>query len=129
MSYGGLGFKIPKMIVINDPAAARSFCYECEGEVIFKSITGIRSTVRRMTREDFERLEFLEHCPAQFQEYLPGDNIRVHVIGERLLAVRIQSEAVDYRFAGAEGYARTMTPETLPEDVATNCIRLTKELG
>jgi glutathione synthase/RimK-type ligase-like ATP-grasp enzyme len=123
------GFKIPKTLVTNDPEAARSFYYECEGKVICKSITGIRSTVRRMTREDFECLEFLEHCPAQFQEYLAGDNIRVHVIGERLFAVRIQCGAVDYRYAGAEGYTRTMVPETLPEDVATNCIRLTKELG
>ena len=125
----GFGFKIPKTLITNDPEAARGFCDECEGKVICKSITGIRSTVRRMTREEFERLEFPEHCPAQFQEYLPGDNIRVHVIGERVFAVRIHCDAVDYRYSGAEGYARTMIPETLTEDVVTNCIRLTKELG
>jgi glutathione synthase/RimK-type ligase-like ATP-grasp enzyme len=46
-----------------------------------------------------------------------------------LFAVRIQSEAVDYRYAGEEGYGRTMIPARLPEDVETNCVRLTTELG
>ena len=123
------GFKVPKTLVTNDPDTVARFFTECDGKLIFKSMSGIRSTVRRMTKEDFGRLELLEHCPAQFQEYLAGDNLRVHVIGERLFAVRIQSEAVDYRYAGEEGYGRTMIPARLPEDVETNCVRLTKELG
>jgi ATP-grasp domain len=123
------GFKVPKTLVTNDPDAVARFFTECDGKLIFKSMSGIRSTVRRMPKEDFGRLELLEHCPAQFQEYLAGDNLRVHVIGERLFAVRIQSEAVDYRYAGEEGYGRTMIPARLPEDVETNCVRLTKELG
>jgi glutathione synthase/RimK-type ligase-like ATP-grasp enzyme len=123
------GFKIPKTLMTNDPEAVAGFFAECHGKLIFKSISGVRSTVRLMTKEDFGRLELLENCPAQFQEYLTGDNIRVHVIGERLFAVRIQCEAVDYRYAGEEGYSLTMAPAVLPEDIAANCIRLTKELG
>ena len=123
------GFRIPKTLVTNDPAAVAGCFTECHGKLIFKSISGVRSTVRLMTKEDFGRLQLLENCPAQFQEYLPGDNIRVHVIGERLFAVRIQCEAVDYRYAGEEGYSLTMVPAVLPEDIAANCIRLTKELG
>jgi glutathione synthase/RimK-type ligase-like ATP-grasp enzyme len=123
------GFKIPKTLVTNDAKAVAGFFAECHGKLIFKSISGVRSTVRLMTKEDFGRLDLLENCPAQFQEYLTGDNIRVHVIGERLFAVRIQCEAVDYRYAGEEGYSLTMAPALLPEDIAANCIRLTKELG
>jgi glutathione synthase/RimK-type ligase-like ATP-grasp enzyme len=123
------GFKIPKTLVTNDAEAVAGFFAECHGKLIFKSISGVRSTVRLMTKEDFGRLELLENCPAQFQEYLTGDNIRVHVIGERLFAVRIQCEAVDYRYAGEEGYGLTMAAAVLPEDIAANCIRLTKELG
>jgi glutathione synthase/RimK-type ligase-like ATP-grasp enzyme len=123
------GFKIPKTLVTNDPEAVASFFMECDEKLIFKSISGVRSTVRRMTKEDFGRLELLENCPAQFQEYVPGDNIRVHVIGERWFAVRIQCEAVDYRYAGEEGYTLTMVPAVLPRDIAANCIRLTRELG
>ena len=122
------GFKIPKTLVTNDPDAVASFFVECDEKLVFKSISGVRSTVRRMTKEDFGRLELLENCPAQFQEYVAGDNIRVHIIGERLFAVRIQCDAVDYRYAGEEGYALTMVPAVLPEDIAANCIRLTQEL-
>ena len=123
------GFKIPRTLITNDPQAALAFYAECEGKVIRKSISGVRSIVRRMNQQNFGNLESLAHSPIQLQEYLPGDNIRVHVIGERVFAVRIKSEAVDYRYSGAEGYARTMVPATLPEDVATNCIRVTKEFG
>ena len=123
------GFAIPKTLISNDPDAARHFYDECEGKLICKSISGVRSMVRRVNKEDFGNLDLLANRPIQFQEYLPGDNIRVHVIDERVFAVRIQCGAVDYRYAGAEGYVRTMTPETLPTDVAINCIRLTKELG
>jgi glutathione synthase/RimK-type ligase-like ATP-grasp enzyme len=123
------GFKIPKTLVTNDPEAVADFFAECQGKLIFKSISGVRSTVRLMAKEDFRRLELLENCPAQFQEYLTGDNIRVHVIGERLFAVRIQSDAIDYRYAGEEGHSLAMAPVLLPEGIAANCIRLTKELG
>ncbi|MBV9876931.1 MAG: hypothetical protein JO025_19540 [Verrucomicrobia bacterium] len=123
------GFKIPETLVTNDPEAVASFFRECDEKLIFKSISGVRSTVRRMTKADFGRLELLENCPAQFQELVAGDNIRVHVIGERWFAVRIQCEAVDYRYAGEEGYTLTMVPAVLPRDVVTNCIRLTRELG
>jgi glutathione synthase/RimK-type ligase-like ATP-grasp enzyme len=123
------GFKIPKTLVTNDSEAIAGFFTECHGKLIFKSISGVRSTVRLMTNEDFGRLQLLENCPTQFQEYLAGDNIRVHVIGERVFAVRIQCEAVDYRYAGEEGYSLTMAPAVLPEYIAANCIRLTKELG
>ena len=122
-------FKIPKTLITNDVAAARAFYSECKGDVISKPISGLRSPVQRISAADLQPLGAMPHRPTQFQEYLPGDNIRVHVIGEALFAVRIQSKAIDYRYAGSEGYARTMVPTTLPEVVETNCIRLTKELG
>jgi glutathione synthase/RimK-type ligase-like ATP-grasp enzyme len=123
------GFAIPKTLISNDPDAARHFYDECAWKLIRKSMSGVRSIVRRVNKEDLGNADLWADSAIQLQEYLPGDNIRVHVIGERVFAVRIQCEAVDYRYAGAEGHARTMVPETLPEDVATNCIRLTKELG
>ena len=122
-------FKIPKTLITNDVTAARTFYAECNGAVISKSISGLRSIVQRINEGDLNPLRAMQHRPTQFQEYLPGDNIRVHVIGETLFAVRIQSKAVDYRYAGREGHARTMVSTTLPENVETNCIRLTKELG
>jgi hypothetical protein len=123
------GFKIPQTLITNDPDAARSFYHECSGNVIFKSISGVRSTVQRMTDKDLERLALLAHGPTQFQEYLSGDNIRVHVIGERLFAVRIKCDAIDYRYAGQEGCVRTMLTEKVPSEVENGCIRLTRAFG
>lgn len=122
------GFQIPKTLITNDPAAVRRFYDECDGKVISKSISGARSLVQRINKDDLER-ELLEGGPTQFQEYLPGDNIRVHVIGERVFAVRIQCDAVDYRYAGREGYTRRMVPAELSPDSESNCIGLAKEFG
>jgi len=122
-------FKIPKTLITDDVASARTFYVECNGDVISKSISGSRSAVQRISERDLQPVGAMPHRPTQFQEYLPGDNIRVHVIGESLFAVRIQSKAVDYRYAGREGYARTIVPMTLPETICRRCVRLTKELG
>ena len=122
-------FKIPKTLITNDPEVAKRFYDECEGRVITKLISGVRSIVRRVNEDDLGCGGLREHGLTQLQEYIPGDNIRVHVIGERVFPVRIQSQAVDYRYAAKEGYARTMVAAKLPENVENDCLRLTRELG
>jgi hypothetical protein len=32
-------------------------------------------------------------CPVQFQQFIPGTNFRVHIVGEELFTARIDSEA------------------------------------
>jgi glutathione synthase/RimK-type ligase-like ATP-grasp enzyme len=123
------GLKVPKTLVTNSSEAARSFYTECDGEVIFKSISGVRSIVRRLRPEHFDRLALLEHGPTQFQEFVPGENIRVHTVGERVLAVRIESDAVDYRYARMERRKRKMTAMDLPPELEKACLDLSRELG
>jgi glutathione synthase/RimK-type ligase-like ATP-grasp enzyme len=124
-----IDFRVPKTLVTNSPEAARSFYTECEGNVIFKSISGVRSIVRRLRPEHFERLALLEHGPTQFQEFVPGENIRVHTVGNRVLAVRIESEAVDYRYALMDGHKRKMVGTELPTELNKACLDLSRELG
>ena len=83
--------------------------------MIYKSISGVRSIVRRMNADHLGRLPFLRYGPAQFQEFLPGDNIRVHTVGDRWFATRIRSEAVDYRYAYQERLSVEMEPTELPD--------------
>jgi len=123
------GLKVPKTLVTNSPEAARSFYTECEEKVIFKSISGVRSVVKRLSPEHFDRLALLEHGPTQFQEFVPGENIRVHTIGRRVLAVRIESDAVDYRYALLEGHKRKMISTDLPPQVEKACLDLSREFG
>lgn len=118
------GLNIPQTLITSDPNEARTFYENCAGEVIFKSLSGIRSIVRRMEAHDLIRLQSLRQNVVQFQRYVPGDNVRVHVVGDQLFATRIHSDAVDYRYAHLQQAQVEMEPTSLPEWVADACLRL-----
>lgn len=117
------GLSVPPTLVTSDPAAARAFHAE-HGEVIYKSASGIRSIVRRLSPDHLARLDLLRDGPAQFQAFVPGHNVRVHTVGDRVFATRIESEAVDYRYAHADGLTARLEPVTLPRTVEAACLRL-----
>jgi glutathione synthase/RimK-type ligase-like ATP-grasp enzyme len=108
--------------------AAERFFEENKGEVIYKSLSGIRSIVRRVQPEQVARLPLLRNGPAQFQSFIPGENVRVHTVGDQLFATRVHSETVDYRYASREGKNVEMEPTSLPPVVAESCLRLAREL-
>jgi hypothetical protein len=118
------GFDTPRSIFTSFPATVRDFRDACGGKIIFKSMSGTRSVVRLFEDGDLERLPLLRNCPVQFQEYVAGINTRVHVVGERVLATRIHSPEVDYRYA-KNRYEATK----LPADVERRCVAITRELG
>ena len=122
------GLLTPPTLVTNDPEAAQRFYDECRGEVIYKSLSGIRSIVRRLEPEQLRRLSLLRHGPAQFQAFIPGENVRVHTVGDRLFATRVHTEAVDYRYAGRDGHTVEMEAMILPPAIAEACVRLAREL-
>jgi glutathione synthase/RimK-type ligase-like ATP-grasp enzyme len=119
---------VPSTLVTNDPAAVRAFLAE-HGELIYKSASGIRSIVRRVEPNHVPRLALLRNGPTQFQAFIPGCNVRVHVVGERLFATRVRSAAVDYRYAGREGASVEMEPAELPPAVAAACLAVSRDLG
>jgi glutathione synthase/RimK-type ligase-like ATP-grasp enzyme len=121
------GLRVPPTLVTNDAEAARAFV-SAHGAVIYKSLSGIRSIVRRLEPDDFPRLELLRHGPAQFQAYVPGDNVRVHTVGDRVFAVRVRSDAVDYRYGHRDGLDVEMEPTTLPRAVEDACIAVARDL-
>ncbi len=123
------GLLTPETLVTSDPQEARRFYEECGGQVIYKSLSGIRSIVRRVGPEHLARLNLLVHGPAQFQAYIPGDNIRVHTVGDRYFATRIRSSAVDYRYASKEGAETSMEPAVLPAAIADSCFRIARHHG
>jgi hypothetical protein len=115
-----LGLRIPDTLVTTDPAQALAF-WRQHGNVIYKSVSGIRSIVSRLTPEHMSRLEDVSSCPTQFQQHVSGTDYRVHVVGEQLFACRIISEADDYRYS-AEPVR--MEPCDLPPDLAASCRKL-----
>lgn len=123
------GLLTPPTLITNDPEAALEFFESCDRQVIFKSLSGVRSTVRQLEERDLERLHLLRHGPAQFQKFLPGDNIRVHTINQEAIATRIRSGAVDYRYASKQGSTADLEPTELPEAVRQACVRLGQRMG
>lgn len=123
------GLRIPPTLVTNDPARAAAFIDEAGGDVIYKSISGVRSIARRPGPQQLQRLHLLRYAPAQFQKFIPGDNVRVHTVGDRLFVTEIRTEAVDYRYAARDGLTIEMSETTLPPRVERACFDLTHRLG
>ena len=93
------------------------------------SVSGERSIVSRFTDRHAGRLADIVWCPTQFQEYVPGRDFRVHVVGTRLFACEIASEADDYRYAHRQDLAVSVTQTSLPDEVGERCLRLAHALG
>jgi glutathione synthase/RimK-type ligase-like ATP-grasp enzyme len=121
------GFDIPPTLVTTDPAAAKKFISHHK-DVIYKSVSAIRSVVARVTPEVRDtRLDDIKCCPTQFQAYVSGTDIRVHVVGDAVFACEVASPATDYRYPGEADVARKLVE--VPKDIAEKCVALTKQLG
>ena len=122
------GFDIPDTLVTTDPQAAREF-REKHGDVIYKSISAARSIVSRLAGERLNYLDDISWCPTQFQQYIPGHDYRVHVVGDEIFACEITSSADDYRFPSDKEDGIEMHSFDLPDEIAGRCRRLAAALG
>lgn len=115
-----LGFEIPDTLITTTPADVLDF-WKAYGDVVYKSISGIRSIVSRLSDKHMDRIENIVWCPTQFQQYVRGNDFRVHVVGTDIFSCKIISEADDYRYAGKHGRSVTIEPFDLPEEIANRC--------
>ena len=73
------GLRVPRTLVTNDPAAARQFFAETEGQTVANSsarspsawMPFSRSSTDRVREEDLAGAETLRHSPMVFQELIP----------------------------------------------------------
>jgi hypothetical protein len=119
-----LGFKTPRTLITTDSEAALEFWRE-HGRVVYKSVSGIRSIVARVTEAHTARFEDIASCPTQFQQYIEGSEYRVHVVGESVFACEILSQADDYRYSAEPVNMRSCM---LPDDVAARCRTLARSM-
>ena len=118
------GIPVPKTLVTSDPEMVLDFSRD--RAVVYKPVAG-GALCRFLTEEDKlpERLEALSNAPVQFQEYIEGDDLRVFVLGKKVIAsFLIKSESIDYR----DG-THHVEPYELSPEVATLCIQACKALG
>ena len=122
------GFLVPETLITTDPQAALEF-WDRHGTVIYKSVSGVRSIVSRLGPEHRARMRDVESCPTQFQAYVPGRDVRVHVVGDEVFPCEIVTDAVDYRYARQQGSEVELSPCPLPRDVADRCRHTAATLG
>jgi glutathione synthase/RimK-type ligase-like ATP-grasp enzyme len=122
------GLRVPETLITNDPAEVLAFRRR-HGSIIYKSMSGIRSIVKTLDDDDLVRLGDIGWCPVQFQALIPGNDVRVHVIGQDVYATEIISDVTDYRYARQMGGSATLRAIDLPADLIARCIALTAGLG
>jgi glutathione synthase/RimK-type ligase-like ATP-grasp enzyme len=125
---GAAGFAVPESLVTTDPDEVLEFA-DRVGPVVFKSISGVRSIVQRLDSGYLGRLERIRALPTQFQAFVEGVDVRVHVVGGEVFATRIVSAATDYRYAAREGLEADLTATSLPDDVAQRSVDLAGSLS
>lgn len=94
-----LGVPVPDTLISSSPAALRAFCAAHPDGVIVKPIGG-GAYARRIVPGDLERDASVRACPMQYQALIAGEDLRVYVVGERVLAGRIVIDdpaRVDFR--------------------------------
>lgn len=121
------GFDVPETLITNDPEQVRAF--QARGPLIYKSVSGVRSVVRVLGPADMDRLDRIRWCPTQFQLRVEGTDVRVHVVGDTVFATQIETDAVDYRYAGQQGLSSTLHAVDVPPEIAERCVALTRALG
>jgi glutathione synthase/RimK-type ligase-like ATP-grasp enzyme len=125
-----VGLRTPRTLVTTDPDQAKMFYEACGRQVIYKSLSSVRSVVSPVVDADLsERIRRVVNCPTQFQEVVEGIDIRVHTVGSKVFATEIASDASDYRYAGRDGRSLSMRAIDLPPEIEKACLSMARSLG
>jgi hypothetical protein len=122
------GFSVPATLITTCQDAARAFWDE-HGDVVYKSVSGTRSIVSRLDQSHLDRLRHVASCPTQLQAFVPGVDVRAHVVGADVFACEVRSDADDYRYASRSGGIARLRATSLPADVEDRCRTLAAALG
>jgi glutathione synthase/RimK-type ligase-like ATP-grasp enzyme len=114
------GFLTPESLVTNEPRRILGL-QSRYGSVVYKSLSSVRSVVKELSASDLPRTPI---GPVLVQQRIRGVNMRVHVVGHRTFACRVESDGVDYRYSRS-----TLVDVDLDDDVARRCVALTRRLG
>ena len=136
-----LGFEIAPTIVSNDPAEFLDLYRSQAGRLISKIIGSLTLRSRMGTefmrytntvsRRDVMHAQSISYGPLVLQAYVPKKvELRVTVVGERVFAAEIHSQAANRTRFDWRRYDLRSTPHRvhqLPADVARRCVELVKQ--
>lgn len=117
--FANAGVSVPETTFTTDPDAVREFVAE-HGEIVYKPVVG-GTRPNRLTEAELDDapLERLSNAPAQFQAYVPGDDVRAFFLdGEVVGASRYVTDDWSYKNEGATEDADPIDlTETVRRDV------------
>lgn len=118
------GISVPDTLCTNDPEAVRQFAAR-HPRAIFKPVQGGAHARRVVPRHlETKNLASLAVAPVTLQEEVPGENVRVFVAGDRVLACRILTGELDYR----DDPEPRIEAIELPSQVAADCREIARLL-
>lgn len=119
------GFTIPAWVATNDPQRAEDALRRWSDGAIVKASSGLRSHVRRWNSR-FAASFRAGTPPHVVQRYIPGYDVRIHVVGSRVFASRITAAVTDYRFDTDSAHYVSCDS---PDDVSTQCVEHAEREG
>ncbi|HEY0097768.1 MAG TPA: hypothetical protein VGB76_02340 [Pyrinomonadaceae bacterium] len=138
-----IGLETPRTLITNDPQAVRDFARTCERGLVAKMLSSFAIQAgdaekvvftNPLTAEDLNDLDGLRLCPMTFQEQVSKRlELRVTIIGERVLAAAIDSQASaraahDWRRDGVQ-LLDAWQPYQLPSGTQEKLLRLMDYFG
>src|SRR5215208_1752417 len=136
------GLRVPRTLVTNDPAAAREFFAETEGQTVAKLLRPLAVSMdaaqpfvytNRVRAEDLDGAEALRHSPMVFQELIPkACELRVAYVAGETFAGALDASGTS---RGHTDWRRVAPEEChwqkaqLPTEVARGLQALMSELG
>lgn len=115
------GIRVPEIIVSNDFRRVQAFFSMTEEKLLYRPSGWADSNWNLGQIDDIGRLiSDLPGTPVEYQENIPGDQVRAFVIGDSVFAGVV--ETVESDFTGTMGgdYVR---PVELPQEAKRTCIR------
>ncbi|MEV7774430.1 ATP-grasp ribosomal peptide maturase [Kitasatospora sp. NPDC086791] len=133
------GLSVPRTLITNDPAAARSFADKLGGPVIYKPFTPIRGTIDGTSMAVYANLLQPDDLPHPdiattahlFQESVPkAHEVRLTVVGSKMFAAEIHAGSEASRIDWRSDYdSLTYKSCAVPVDVAAGVRRMLDQLG
>jgi MvdC family ATP-grasp ribosomal peptide maturase len=137
------GLRVPRTLVTNDPAAARQFFAETEGQTVAKLLRPLNVSMdadaqpfvytSRVREEDLAGAEALRHSPMVFQELIPKEReLRVAWVAGKTFVGALDASGTS---RGQTDWRRAAPDECrweqarLPAEVANSVQALMSELG
>jgi glutathione synthase/RimK-type ligase-like ATP-grasp enzyme len=107
------GLLVPESVTTCDPAEIRAFLKQ--GRTVSKTVCGVRADTTEVTDADFD--DFRPAAgPVHLQRLVEGADARIHVVGNEVIAQRIDSSGTDYRVTDGFDGLTTFDPDPATVD-------------